>query len=61
MGNADRGLSPAEKAARGWRWESARAALLRRAHQHQRAAEAQALAEGYQQQLVEMGLFTSEG
>jgi hypothetical protein len=57
---ADRGLSPLEKAERGYRWESTRAALLRAARRLEQAAAAQALANGYRQQLVEAGLFADE-
>jgi hypothetical protein len=56
---SDRHMSPLEKAGRGYRWESTRAALLRRAHRLAQAAEAQALADRYEQELVQAGLFTA--
>jgi hypothetical protein len=57
---AETRLSPLEKAASGYRWESARARLLQRACRFAEAAAAQDMASEYQRQLADAGLFASE-
>ena len=44
----------------GYRWEIARANLFRHWQQHDRAAEAESLANGYLRKLKDSGLLASE-